>query len=97
LPGVLVTADNSHVSIRVVTVQVGRDGKRYPWPMPVPRADRIKIIARLHELCHGEGLSEPEAQRILLSEGWRRSAGSVHYDLTRRWPGCEHCREAGVG
>jgi hypothetical protein len=84
------------VSTKIVTVQRGRDSKLYPSPMPVPRADRVKIIARLHELCHGQGLSEREAQRQLLAEGWRRSAGSVHYDLTRRWPGCEWCQEAGM-
>jgi hypothetical protein len=83
------------VSTTIIQVARGRDGKHYPSPMPPPPADRIKIIGRLHELCHGEGLSEREAQRQLLAEGWRRSTGSVHYDLTRRWPGCPGCRAAG--
>jgi hypothetical protein len=82
------------VSTKIIEVQVGKDRKRYPHPMPPSRADRIKIIARLHELCHGEGYSEREAQRQLLAEGWRRSSGSCHYDLTRRWPGCEWCQAA---
>ncbi len=76
------------MSTKIVQVQRGRDGKHYPSPHPVPVADRIKIIARLHELVHGLKYSEREAQAQLLAEGWRRSSGSVHYDLTRRWPGC---------
>jgi hypothetical protein len=79
------------VSTKIIQVQRGRDSKLYPSPMPPPKADRIKIIARLHELVHGDGLSEREAQAQLLAEGWRRSTGSCHYDLTRRWPGCPGC------
>jgi hypothetical protein len=81
------------VSTKIIQVQLGADHKYYPHPMPLPRADRIVVIARLHELCHGQGMSEREAQAQLLAEGWRRSAGSCHYDLTRRWPGCPGCQD----
>jgi hypothetical protein len=85
------------VSTKIIQVQLGKDRKRYPSPMPPPKADRIKIIARTHELVHGEGMSEREAQRQLLAEGWRRSSGSIHYDLSRRWPGCEWCEATADG
>jgi hypothetical protein len=85
------------VSIKIIEVQRGRDGKRYPSPMPPPQAWRAEVIAITHELAHGQGLSEAATQAELLARGYRRSAGSVHYDLTRRWPGCEWCQAAGDG
>jgi hypothetical protein len=74
----------------VVQIRRGRDGKDYPAVMPPSRAWRYKMIKRLHELVHAQGMSHREAQRALLAEGYRRSLGSIAYDLTR--PMCEHCR-----
>jgi hypothetical protein len=83
------------VSTKIIETLRGKDGKRYPVGLPLPRGDRIKIILRLHELCHGLGYSQREAQAILLAEGWRRSTGSIHNDLER--PMCPACRAAGGG
>src|SRR2546421_12662274 len=66
LPERCISSHTGLVSTKIIQVARGRDGKHYPSPMPPSPADRIKIIARLHELVHGEGLSEREAQRQLL-------------------------------
>ena len=68
---------------------VRADGRTYP-ATPLPRTERARMITRLHELCHGQGLSQRQAQAVLLAEGWRRSTGSICYDLSR--PMCERCR-----
>jgi hypothetical protein len=82
-----------HVSeIMIIPVRRGKDGRDYPVQMPPPKAWRYEVIKLTHELAHSQGLSERATQAELLRRGYRRSAGTVHYDLTR--PMCEHCRAA---
>jgi hypothetical protein len=81
----------------VIQTRRGRDGKDYPATLPLPRAWRWQVIELTHQLAHEQGLSEAATRRELLARGYRRSAGSVHYDLTRRMPTCARCRTAGDG
>jgi hypothetical protein len=78
----------------VISVRRGRDGKDYPVTMPPPKPWRYKVVVLTHQLAHEQGLSERATQRELLARGYRRSAGTVHYDLTRLMPSCSRCRAA---
>jgi hypothetical protein len=79
----------------VAATQTGRDGKTYPAQMPPPRAWRYEVVVLTHELAHGQGLSERATQRELAARGYRRSSGSVHYDLSRPMVRtCPACRAA---
>jgi hypothetical protein len=81
----------------VIQTRRGADGKDYPAQMPPPKAWRWQVVTLLHQLVHDQGMSERQAQRELLARGYRRSAGTVHADLTRQMPTCARCREAGDG
>jgi hypothetical protein len=74
--------------------KIGKDGKRYPAVMPPPAPWRWQAIKLTHALAHEQGLSEPATQRALAARGYRRSAGTIHYDLTRLMPTCARCRAA---
>jgi hypothetical protein len=77
-----------------VNVQQGRDGKLYPAQMPPPAAWRWRVIKLTHALAHERGLSVRATQRELASRGYRRSLGSISYDLSRQMPTCSWCRSA---
>jgi hypothetical protein len=78
----------------VITTRRGRDGKDYPPVMPPPRAWRYQVVVATHELVHVQGLSQRAAQCELLRRGWRRSTGSIAYDLTRPMVAtCQGCAE----
>ena len=77
----------------MITVRRGRDGKDYPAVMPPPPAWRWEVVTLTHQLAHEQGLSEAATRRELLARGYRRSAGTVHYDLTRPMPTCAVCRD----
>jgi hypothetical protein len=79
----------------IIQVRRGKDGKDYPVPMPPDKRWRWQVIKLTHQLAHEQGLSEAAARRELLARGYRRSAGSIHYDLSRPVPGCPGCQAAG--
>ena len=69
----------------------GRDGKTYP-ARKLPRAELNRIRWLSHNLCHRDGLSQREAQRVMReSYGIRRSSGAIAADLVRFE--CPSCRE----
>jgi hypothetical protein len=74
-------------------VQTRRDaeGKSCPAQMPPPRAWRWEVVALTHHLAHEVGLTERLTRLALAVRGYRRSTGSVHYDLTRPMPACSRC------
>jgi hypothetical protein len=74
-----------------VRTKIGKDGKSYPAQMPPPRPWRWEVIKLTHHLAHEIGLSERLTVLALAERGYRRSAGSVHYDLTRLMPTCVRC------
>ncbi len=76
----------------IIRTRRGRDGKDYPVTMPPPRAWRWEVITLTHQLAHEQGLSERQTQAELLARGYRRSAGSIHYNLTRPMRSCQVCR-----
>ena len=78
-----------------VDLQTGRDGKAYPAQMPPPAAWRWRVITLTHALAHERGLSVRATQRELAARGYRRSLGSISYDLSRQMPGCSWCRSIG--
>ncbi len=85
---------NRHVCIPPDSTRTGRDGKSYPAQMPPPLAWRWRAVTLTHRLCHELGYSQRAAQRELARRGYRRSLGTVCYDLSRPLPGCARCRGA---
>jgi hypothetical protein len=83
------------VSTKIIETVRGRDSKRYPAGLPLPRAVRYEAIVLAHWLVHDRGLSHREAQQELLQRGIRRSTGWIAYNLGR--PMCDHCREPDGG
>ena len=79
-------ADTVHVN-----TQRGADGKTYPAQMPPPKAWRWQVIILTHQLAHG-GLTVRATQRELARRGYRRSLGTICYDLSRVMPGCNVCQ-----
>ncbi len=77
----------------IIRVRRGRDGKDYPVPMPPTKAWRWEVVTLTHQLAHEQGLSEAVTRRELLARGYRRSAGTIHFDLTRCMPTCSVCSE----
>ena len=74
-----------------MNVQRGLDGKTYPAQMPPPKAWRWQVIMLTHQLAHG-GLTVRATQRELARRGYRRSLGTICYDLSRVMPGCNVCQ-----
>jgi hypothetical protein len=76
----------------LVTVQLARDGKRYPYGWKLDQNVRNRAINLAHRWHCRSGLSTRQVQERLLSEqGIRRSLGSVHHDLKAFE--CEHCHQ----
>jgi hypothetical protein len=75
--------------LKIIEVQRGRDGKRYPLrPVPPDETERARRLA--HNLVCRDRLSTREAQRVMLEDhGVRRSLGSIHSDLAGFE--CDHC------
>jgi hypothetical protein len=74
-----------------VQTKIGADGKTYPAQMPPPPSWRWEVLRLTHRLAHEIGLSENLTRLALADRGYRRSSGSVHYDLTRPMPTCSRC------
>jgi hypothetical protein len=75
-----------------VDVQRGLDGKLYPAQMPPPAAWRWRVIKLTHALAHERRLTVRATQRELARRGYRRSLGTISYDLSRQMPTCYRCR-----
>jgi hypothetical protein len=70
------------VDVVVVETVRGRDGKRYPAGLPLPRAELNRRRHLVHGLVCRDGNSIRRAQAIMLeSYGIRRSLGALHKDL----------------
>lgn len=77
----------------VVEVVRGKDGKRYPFGLPRPEAERQRICALIHDLHCRQGLSIHKAQTVMLEQhGIRRSMGMLHKYLAG-WE-CSRCSTA---
>lgn len=59
----------------------GLDGRLYP-ATPLTPQERGRAIRLAHRLCHADGWSIRQAQRIMAeSHGLRRSVGAISADL----------------
>ena len=81
-----------HVSIPPAGTRTGRHGKSYPAQMPPPLAWRWRAVTLTRRLCRELGYSPRAAQRELARRGYRRSLGTVCYDLSRPLPRGQRAR-----
>ena len=79
------------VNTVIITVKVGKDSKLYP-ARPLTREQRNRARWAAHNLCHRDGLSVRQAQRVMIeNHGIRRAIGTIMRDLQNfECPRCHH-------